>query len=189
MTVRSMLSVSIVFFINSTESAMCSLLIIFSFISGYETSAHQKFKKEAGRLPLPSTEAAFQQYKHAFNTLFGLSLPEELSLPQEITEDVLEPQLLCIAQLRKYVGYINQQQKIKKEKKPTFFTENNTLLLSINNQLEAIEKTIAFLRGGSESDLQFTSEEIAILGKGFIGDTLGEILISLPSDSSQQLGP
>jgi hypothetical protein len=155
-------------------------LPIFSLMSGFEIRTYQNFNKKAGRLPIPSTEADFQQYKHDFNVLFGLALPEEPSQPQKITEDVLEPRLLCIAQLRKYVGFITHKKEIIQEKKPAFFTENKTLLLEINNQIKAIEKTIAFLRGGSERDIRFTAVEIARLEKGFVGKTLGRLINRLP---------
>jgi len=167
-------------------------LAIYVLISGYEPSVHQDFQKKAGRLPLPSTDAELQQYKHDFNHAFGLSLPEKPSQPQEISENVLESQLLCITELRKYVGFIHKLQKIKQKESPDFFTrdtKNKETLLKIDNQLDAIEKAITFLSGGSESSLQFTPEEIAILEKGFIGETLGKLLKSLPSDSSQQPGP
>lgn len=81
-----------------------------------------------------------------------------------------------------------QKKEIQHEKSPAFFTDNKTLLLAINHQIKAVEKTITFLRAGSERNIQFTSEEIVILDKGFIGDTLDKFFIILPSGSSQQPG-
>ena len=161
------------------------VLDMFVLIAGYEACAYQNFKKKAEGLSFPLTEVAFQQYKHDFNAIFGLSLSEEPSQPQENSNHLLEPRLLCIDQLRKYVGFIHQQQKIKQERHPDFFTENKAMLLGINHQLDAIEKAVTFLRSGCESGVQFTQADIAILGQGFIGKTLGRLINRLPLEPVQ----
>lgn len=175
---RSFYALLIVLF---NQRKCCLHTDFIKIIASFDEQCFEAYKQSMNGLNFPRSEEEFKLYKEACKPIFARARRVEDRLAQEANELSSQDTISeagCKSKLTTYCVYIKELQKIKQNKSPTFFSDNEALSLAIKDKLQAVKKAIDFLAGNG--DIAFTLNEMTHLNKGFIGNCLKEYDVSLP---------